>query len=128
MSIFKTGLIGKTPPGKFKDIIDHLTRVKKKKPDFPDVFRNNPRQDMAGGGMLVQPGFGGTRQAYGAAKGSGIKLSAEQIKKLEENLSSEEFKKLDFDRTGVKADQVNYGIGQRNDKRLFRKVVNILKP
>ena len=64
MSIFKTGLIGKTPPGKFKDIIDHLTRVKKKKPDFPDVFRDNPRQDMAGGGMLVQPGFGGTRQGY----------------------------------------------------------------
>ena len=92
MSIFKTGLIGKTPPGKFKDIIDHLTRVKKKKPDFPDVFpaskapiptktktvedieainrfvRDNPRQDMAGGGMLVQPGFGGTRQGYAKDK------------------------------------------------------------
>ena len=139
-------------PLRFKQAMDYLTRIKKVKPDLPDVFpasqapippkkesietmeainrfvRDNPRQQKAGGGMLVQPGFGGTRQAYGAAKGSGIKLSAEQIKKLEENLSSEEFKKLDFDRTGVKADQVNYGIGQRDDKRLFRKVVNILKP
>ena len=81
MSIFKIGLIGKTPPGKFKDIIDHLTRVKKKKPDLPDVFPasqapippvredvetieainrfiRSERQQKAGGGMLVQPGFG----------------------------------------------------------------------
>ena len=28
----------------------------------------NPRQDMAGGGMLVQPGFGGTRQEYAKVK------------------------------------------------------------
>ena len=41
MSIFKLGLIGKTPPGKFKDIVDHLTRAKKKKSDFPDVFFAN---------------------------------------------------------------------------------------
>ena len=41
MSIFKLGLIGKTPPGKFKDIVDHLTRVKKKKSNFPDVFFAN---------------------------------------------------------------------------------------
>ena len=77
MSIIKLGLIGKSPPGKFKDIIDHLTRVKKKKPDLPDVFpasklstpikkqnvedmeavnrfvRDNPRQDMAGGGRAL---------------------------------------------------------------------------
>ena len=66
----------------------HLVRAKQKKPDLPEVFRasdapippkkeniktieainrfvrDNPRQDMAGGGMLVQPGFGGTRQGY----------------------------------------------------------------
>ena len=66
----------------------YLTRVKEQKPKLPDVFpaselsiptktknvedieainrfvRANPRQDMAGGGMLVQPGFGGTRQGY----------------------------------------------------------------
>ena len=102
MSIFKIGLIGKTPPGKFKDIMDHLTRVKKKKPDLPDVFpasqapipvktktvedmeavnrfvRANPRQDMAGGGMLVEPGFGGTRQGY--ANGPPGKLKIQKPK------------------------------------------------
>ena len=88
MSLFKFGLIGKTPPGKLKDIFKHLVRTKQKKPDLPDVFpasqapippikedvklreavnrfvRDNPRQQKAGGGMLVQPGFGGTRQGY----------------------------------------------------------------
>ena len=38
MSLFKFGLIGKTPPGKLKDIFEHLTREKVKKPDLPDVF------------------------------------------------------------------------------------------
>lgn len=76
MSIFKLGLIGKTPPGKFKDIVDHLTRVKKKKSNFPDVFfanelpipvkkqnveeieainrftRDNPRKNMDEGGSV----------------------------------------------------------------------------
>ena len=75
-------------PFKYAQMIKYLTRVKKQKPDLPDVFpaskaptppvredvedieainrfvRDNPRQDMAGGGMLVQPGFGGTRQGY----------------------------------------------------------------
>ena len=73
-------------PAKFAQMMKYLTRVKKEKPDLPDVFpasklsiptktknveemeainrfvRDNPRQDMAGGDMLVQPGFGGTRQ------------------------------------------------------------------
>ena len=148
MSLFKFGLIGKTPPGKLRDIFKHLTREKIKKPTLPDVFPASEAQipektltrDMfkeaqerfknakAGGGMLVQPGFGGTRQAYGAAKGSGIKLSAAQIKKLKENLSAEDFNKLDFDRTGLQSGQVNYGVGQRDNKSLFRKVVNILEP
>ena len=59
---------------------------------------------------------------YIAAKGSGIKLSAAQIKKLKENLSAEDFNKLDFDRTGVQSGQINYGVGQRDNKSLFRKV------
>ena len=92
---------------------------------YSDFMKRNP---MAGGGMLVQPSADGSRPEYGAAKGSGIKLSAAQIKKLKENLSAEDFKKLNFDRTGVKADQVNYGVGQRDNKSLFRKVVNILEP
>ena len=88
MSLFKFGLIGKTPPGKLKDIFKHLIRAKQKKPDLPDVFPASEAQipektltrDMyreaqerfknakAGGGMLVQPGFGGTRQGYAKAK------------------------------------------------------------
>ena len=139
-------------PAKFAQMMKYLTRVKKEKPDLPDVFPAskapippvkkdveqtemfnrfnvaNPRQDMAGGGMLVQPSADGSRPEYGAAKGSGIKLTAEEIKKIKENLSEEDFKKLDFDRTGVKADQKNYGVGQRQNKALFRKVVNILEP
>ena len=75
-------------PARFSQMMKYLTRVKKQKPDLPDVFpaskapipaktqnveeieainrfnRANPRQDMAGGGMLVQPGFGGMRQGY----------------------------------------------------------------
>ena len=75
-------------PLKFRMAMDYLTRIKKVKPDLPDVFpasqapmppkkeslktmeainrfvRNNPRTEKAGGGMLVQPGFGGTRQGY----------------------------------------------------------------
>jgi transposase len=78
--------------------------------------------------MLVQPGFGGTRQGYAKSKGSGIKLSAAQIKKLRENLSAEDFNKLDFNRTGVQSGQINYGVGQRDNKPLYRKVLNILEP
>ena len=65
----------------------YLTRAKKANPDLPDVtfadkitqppvrqdvetmdainaFIRRERQQKAGGGMLVQPGFGGTRQGY----------------------------------------------------------------
>jgi hypothetical protein len=79
-------------PAKFAQMMKYLTRVKEQKPKLPDVFpaselssptktknveeieainrfvRANPRQDMAGGGMLVQPGFGGTRQGYADPK------------------------------------------------------------
>ena len=89
MSLFKFGLIGKTPPGKLRDIFKHLTREKIKKPTLPEVFRASDApipeetltRDMfkeaqerfknakAGGGMLVQPGFGGTRQGYADKSG-----------------------------------------------------------
>ena len=72
-------------PLKFRMAMDYLTRAKRAKPDLPDVFRaseaptppirpdveqreainefiKRERQQKAGGGMLVQPGFGGTRQ------------------------------------------------------------------
>ena len=74
-------------PAKFAQMMKYLTRVKKQKPDLPDVFPaskapippktqnveeieainafiRRERQQKAGGGMLVQPGFGGTRQGY----------------------------------------------------------------
>ena len=75
-------------PFKYAQMMRYLTRVKKQKPDLPDVFpasqapipakkktvedmeavnrfvRANPRTEKAGGGMLVQPGFGGKRQGY----------------------------------------------------------------
>jgi len=80
-------------PFKYAQMMKYLTRVKKQKPDLPDVFpasqapipvkkktveemeavnrfvRANPRTEKAGGGMLVQPGFGGTRQGYSEEKG-----------------------------------------------------------
>ena len=90
----------------------HLVRTKQKKPDLPEVFpaseapippkkesietmeaiirfvRDNPRQDMAGGGMLVQPGFGGTRQGYRGEEGA----KAVRLKQL----------KADYDTFGKK--------------------------
>jgi hypothetical protein len=74
-------------PLKYAQMMKYLTRAKKEKPDLPDVFPaseapippvredvetmdainafvRRERQQKAGGGMLVQPGFGGTRQGY----------------------------------------------------------------
>jgi transposase len=92
---------------------------------FEKFMERNPK---AGGGMLVKPSADGSRPGYAKSKGSGIKLSAAQIKKLKENLSAEDFNKLDFDRTGVQSGQINYGVGQRDNKPLYRKVLNILEP
>ena len=85
-------------PLKYAQMMKYLTRAKKQKPDLPDVFlaneapippktqnveeieainrfvRDNPRKDMAGGGMLVQPGFGGTRQGYAEDLPEGISI------------------------------------------------------
>ena len=79
-------------PVQYAQMMKYLTRVKKQKPDLPDVFpaskapipakkqtvedmeavnrfvRANPRTEKAGGGMLVQPGFGGVRQGYATPK------------------------------------------------------------
>ena len=80
-------------PFKYAQMMKYLTRAKKQNPDLPDVFpasqapippktqnveeieainrfmRANPRTEKAGGGMLVQPGFGGTRQGYADKSG-----------------------------------------------------------
>ena len=74
-------------PIKFAQMMKYLTRAKKVNPELPDVFPaskapippktqtveemeainafiRRERAQKAGGGMLVQPGFGGTRQGY----------------------------------------------------------------
>ena len=79
-------------PFKYAQMMKYLTRAKKANPELPNVFpaskapipaktqtveemeainrfvRDNPRTKKAGGGMLVQPGFGGTRQGYRESK------------------------------------------------------------
>ena len=85
MAVIKT--IGKLSPVAYKQMIDHLTRKKirnpfikaedivvNKKPEIENMeainrfVRDNPRTEKAGGGMLVQPGFDGTRQGYAGKK------------------------------------------------------------
>ena len=92
-------------PLKYAQMMKYLTRAKKEKPDLPDVFPaskapipaktktveemeavnqfmlRNPRVEKAGGGMLVQPGFGGTRQGYAAPLN--LERNIEQIKKTQ---------------------------------------------
>ena len=86
MAVIKT--IGKLAPGAYKQMIDHLTRKKIKNPFIkekdivvnkkPEVEQTemfnrfnvaNPRQDMAGGGMLVQPSADGSRPGYADKRG-----------------------------------------------------------
>ena len=94
MAVIKT--IGKLAPGAYKQMIDHLTRKKIKNPFIkakdivvdkkPEVenreainaFIRRQRQDMAGGGMLVQPGFGGTRQGYRSEKIQAVKRGGDK--------------------------------------------------
>jgi hypothetical protein len=92
---------------------------------YSDFMKRNP---MAGGGMLVQPGFDGTRQGYAKSKGKGIQLTKKEQKLLKDSLSTEDFNKLDFDRTGLQSGQKNYGVGRNDDRILLRKVRNILNP
>ena len=81
-------------PIKFAQMMKYLTRAKNVDPNLPKVttadkieippkkqtveemeainafMRRNPRVEKAGGGMLVQPGFGGTRQGYAKPVGN----------------------------------------------------------
>ena len=105
------------------DKIDRPERALEKEA-IDDFMKRNP---MAGGGMLVQPGFGGVRQGYATPKGTGISLSKEQLQLLKDNLTKEEFKKLKFGQP-LKADVLDIGIRQRKNPSLWRKVTNILTP
>ena len=94
------------------------------------------RKMMAMGGDLDTPKRGLVDEpgSYSKAKGTGIPLSADQIKLLKDNLSKREFNLLDFNRTGVKKDAVNYGVGLRDNLKsdegtnLFKKVRGIVSP
>ena len=103
------------------------------------------------GGMLVQPGFGGTRQGYSKPKrtgavpleSKGISLTKDQLNLLKKKLTPQEFRKLKFGQPR-KADAYDIGVFQRYKKtdpevisgekkagkknRLFYKIQNILFP
>tara|TARA_R100001129_G_scaffold83321_1_gene56687 strand:- start:1 stop:2697 length:2697 start_codon:yes stop_codon:yes gene_type:complete len=105
---------------------DEVTTADKIDPPEENPYRAfMERNPLAGGGMLVEPGFGGVRQGY--AESTGIQLSKKQKKLLKDTLTKEEFKKLNFD-APLKSDAINYGVRQRDDKALYRKVVNIISP
>ena len=163
----KLKLFGKLNPVQYKQMLDHLTKKKIKNPfiDADDIvvnkkpeveerevinafMRRNPRTEKAGGGMLVQPGFGGTRQGYRTAgavplESKGISLTKDQLNLLKEKLTPQEFRKLKFGQPR-KADAYDVGVFQRykatdpevksgvkkagKKNRLFYKIQNILFP
>jgi len=92
-------------PYKLREIYKYLTRAKKTQPDLPNVFPaskapippikpeveqreavnaflRRERQQKAGGGMLVQPGFGGTRQGYRSDKAIKAAQQAGNVAKI----------------------------------------------
>ena len=105
-------------PFKFGQLMKHLVRAKQKKPDLPEVFRasdapippkkesietmeainefvlRNPRTEKAGGGMLVQPGFGGTRQGYKGKNIGNIKKETESIDSYIKEFGEETLNKI----------------------------------
>ena len=118
------------PKKKPKEEAEKVNKARKEK-NFEKVkgALENPKEvkemiDKPKRGLVDEPG------SYAGAAGSGIKLTKDEIKLLKENLTKEEFKKLDFDRTGVQAGQRNYGIGQRpkENRTLFKKVRKIIDP
>ena len=104
-------------PFKYAQMMKYLTRVKKQKPDLPDVFpaseapipakkeavertemfnrfnKANPRKDMAGGGMLVQPSADGSRPGYASD------FSKKELKKFGKTIEKREV----IDKLGRKA-------------------------
>ena len=57
-----------------------------------EMFQNAFREEKAGGGMLVEPGFGGTRQGYRSAKAQKSKeKSAVKFDKFRVKIPTGEF-------------------------------------
>ena len=84
-----------------------------------EFMKRNPK---AGGGMLVKPSADGSRPGYRG-------LTAKEKTKLKQGLGKD-YNKLKFSETFQKnyPDRIDYGVRQKNNKPLFRKVVNILEP
>ena len=129
-------IIGKLNPKQYSEMLDHLTRKKIKNPfiDAEDIVVNkkpeveqtemfnrfnvaNPRQDMAGGGMLVQPGFGGTRQGYAKSKMGEGKLGEGMENIFKEKIGPGKFRYF------IKVGGKKYGqaIGEENLPTLKKK-------
>jgi hypothetical protein len=130
-------------PGKFSQMMKYLTRAKKADPELPDVtfadkisqppirpdveeieainaFIKRERQQKADGGMLVQPGFGGTRQGYRSdkrVKGYVKPLSSELQKLFNKTNPEEEWGKGRF------ADEKTRG-NWKNDAPRKQKILN----
>jgi hypothetical protein len=124
-------------PARFSQMMKYLTRAKKQKPDLPNVFpasqapipektltRNMFKEAQerfknakAGGGMLVQPGFGGTRQGYAGSKGYVKPLSPELQKLFNKTNPGEEWGKGKF------ADERARG-NWKNDAPRKQKILN----
>jgi hypothetical protein len=99
-----------------------IKNFEKAKPALENPKEVKEMIDKPKRGLVDEPG------SYAGAKGSGIKLTAAEIKILKDNLSKKDFNKLDFDRTGVQKGQVNYGISQRENRVLFNKVRSLISP
>ena len=92
-------------PKDYKQMMDYLTR---------SDIRRNP---MAGGGMLVQPGFGGTRQGY---KGPPIKPPTKKQLEITNKVYSKKYNKTgielwesleQYERSNIRQGQVTGGTG-----------------
>ena len=98
-------------PKEYKQMMDYLTRsgIRKQIKFASDIARPDPkpqvkeielfnafnrRNPKAGGGMLVQPGFGGTRQGY---KGPPIKPPTKKQLEVTNKVYSKKYNKTGID-------------------------------
>jgi len=140
MAFIKT--IGKLAPGAYKQMIDHLTRRKIKNPfikaediivdkkpeiEQTEMFNRfnkaNPRQDMADGGMLVQPSADGSRPGYSKSKMGKSKLGEGMENIFKEKIGPGKF------RYSIQIKRKKYGqvIGEENLPALKKKRDQVIK-
>ena len=65
-----------------EDEVTTADQIDRPENPYRDFMERNP---MARGGMLVQPGFGGTRQGYGRGSGAASIKVREYLEKLPKN-------------------------------------------